>query len=84
MFINLHMQQQRLFEYIAQMSSKDKRYVFSVIRKLWETDKTYAECVNIFLPRVGITLGEFVVFNVLNSSTCRKQSNNEKTKSKRC
>jgi hypothetical protein len=72
MFLSQSKEHEKLYEYISNLNSKETRYVFSIVRKLWLQNLTDADCVNIFLPKLGITLGEFVVSNVLNSGKSKK------------
>lgn len=51
--------------HVGRLGMRDKRFVFSALRKAGEVDE------DMFIPRLGITTGEFAVFHTLAQSRAR-------------
>lgn len=58
----------RVMQYYTQnLSLKEKRYIFQNIRNLNTSVNS-----DYFMPTIGLTLGEFSLFQILNESSRRK------------
>lgn len=63
--------QLKLFEFIKKMQIKDKRCLFTVLRK--QTDIN----ADLFFPNYGMTLGEFCTFQILTEASRKDRKDNE-------